>query len=194
MRRLFRSAVMRRPKRGVNNLFCSFGCERVELFTQSFGCFPLSLLLQSIIFWEDLKNLRRDEITHTKKKTTILHIRSACWLQELFSVRGLCLVLISKGDVTYSCYPKVFFHNNTFGYTVDDDPADRSWRVHMESNIVIHITSLPCLPDLSYDSATAVSRYWPIRIMLRGAKMLITFSCVALSVNMEGTDTRIVES
>ena len=100
--------------------------------------------------------------------------------------------------MTYSCYPKVFFRNNTFGYTVDDDPADRSWRVHMESNIVIDINSLPCLPDLSYDyescSAAAVSRYWPIRIMLRGAKMLMTFSRVALSVNMEGTDTRIVES
>ena len=200
VRRLFRSAVMRRPKRGVNNLFRSFGCERVELFTQSFASFPLSLLLQSIIFGEDLKNLRRDEIVYTKKKTTILHIRSACRLQELFSVRGLCLVLISEGDVTYSCYPKVFFRNNTFGYTVDDDPADRSWRVHMESNIVIDINSLPCLPDLSYDygscasSATAVSDYWPIRIMLRGAKMLMTFSCVALSVNMEGTDTRTVEN
>ena len=55
--RLFRTAVMRRPKRGVNNLFRSFGCESVELFTQSFGVFPLSLLLQSIIFGEILKNL-----------------------------------------------------------------------------------------------------------------------------------------
>ena len=150
--------------------------------------------------WGRLKNLRHNEIVYRKKKTTVVHIRSSCRLRELFSVQGLCLVVISEGDVTYSCYPKVFFHNNTYRYTVDDDPVDWSWRVHLESNRVIDINSLPCLSDLSYDygsfasSANAVSDYWPIRIMLRGAKMFMTFSRVALSVNMEGTDTRIVES
>ena len=115
-------------------------------------------------------------------------------------MQGLCLVVMSEGDVTYSCYPKVFFCNNTYWYTVNDDPADRSWRVHLESNRVIDINSLPCLSDLSYDygscasSATRVTDYWPIRIMLRGAKMFMTFSRVAFSVNMEGTNTRIVES
>ena len=200
VRRLFRSAVMRRPKRGVKTLCRSFGIECVELFTQLFGVFPFSLLLWSIVFGKDLKNLQHDEIVYKKKKRTVVHIRSSCRDRELFSVQGLCLIVILEGDVTYSCYPKVLFRNNTYRYMVNDDLADLSWRVHLESNRVIDINSLPCLSDLSYgygscaSSATALSDYWSIRIMLQGAKMFMTFSCAALSVNMESTDTRIVES
>ena len=42
---LFLSAIMRCPKRRVNSLFRLFGCDCVELFTQLFGVFHLSLLL-----------------------------------------------------------------------------------------------------------------------------------------------------
>ena len=134
---------------------------------------------------------------YRRKKTVVLHIRSACWLQDLFTVEDLCLVRISEGGLVYSLYPKVFFQNNTFGYTkADDDPAGQIWRVHISSNLVVDVNRIPRRCDMSYEypSKSQISNYWPIRIMLRGSKMSITCSRVALSVNSEGTDARIVMS
>ena len=66
---------------------------------------------------------------------------------------------------------------------VDDEPSGRTWQVHTSKQKVIAIPELRCLPSLEYDvlNSNTVDEYWPIRIMVRGQKVLITFSRVAFS-------------
>ena len=192
----FRSALLRAPSKGSNSCVRSFGPERFIFRTQSFRSFSISLLLQEMIFGEGLRRLKKSEVVYKRKKTAVVHIRTAKRLQDLFSVRGICPVLIKERDLIYSMNPKVFFKNNTVGFVVDDDPARRRWRVKTAANLVIEINSIPCLPtDLSYRySGSEISEYWPIRIQLQGTKMAMTFSRVVCSVNNEGTDSRIIQS
>mmetsp|Transcript_5936 Transcript_5936/g.12420 ORF Transcript_5936/g.12420 Transcript_5936/m.12420 type:complete len:350 (-) Transcript_5936:251-1300(-) len=108
VRRIFRNVLICAPKREVSLCVQSFGTKRVHISTQSFRTFSLSLLLQQTIFGPDLKKLREDEIVYRRKKTVVLHIRSACRLQDLFTVEDLCMVRILEGDLVYSLYPKLF--------------------------------------------------------------------------------------
>ena len=155
----------------------------------------MSLLLQDIIFGEGLRNLQKSEIVYKRKKTAVVHIQTARRLQELFSVRGICPVLIQEKDRIYSMNPKVFLRDNTFGFVVNDDPAGRRWIVNTSENLVIAINKIPCLPcDSSYNySNSEITEYWPIRIKIQGTKMAMTYSRVVCSVNSDGKDSRIIQ-
>ena len=61
----------------------------------------------------------------------------------------------------------------------DRIPA-RNWLVHTSEKTVITIQELRCLPNLEYDveNSNTVDEYWPIRIMVRGQKVFMTFSRV----------------
>ena len=92
----------------------------------------------------------------------------------------------------YTCAPKVFF-THSYGYvveTVDDETSERTWRVHTSEQEVIAIPELRCLPNLEYNvlNSNTVDEYWPIRIMVRGQKVLMTFSRVAFS--KKGSETK----
>ena len=150
--------------------------------TQTFRSFQMSLLLQFLIFDQHLSYLRQDEIIKRTKKTVVIHVRSCERIKNLFTVEGLCLLHVVDGGVHYTCAPKVFF-TRSFGYTVDDETSDRSWWVHTNLQEVIDIPELHCLPNLEYDveNSVNVQKYWPIRIMIRGQKVLMTFSRAAFS-------------
>ena len=77
----FRSALLRAPSKGSNSCVRSFGPERVIFRTQSFRTFSISLLLQEIIFGEDLCKLIDSEIVYKRKNTVVLHITLAKQLQ-----------------------------------------------------------------------------------------------------------------
>ena len=71
----------------------------------------------------------------------------------------------------------------SFGYTVNDETLARTWRIHTNLQEVITIPELRCLPTLEYnvDNSNTVDEYWPIRIMIRGINVFMTFSHVAFS-------------
>ena len=68
----------------------------------------------------------------------------------------------------------------------------RSWRIHTNLQELINIPELHRLPNLEYDveNSNTVDEYWPIRIMIRGQKVFMTFSRVAFSVG-EGSEAKL---
>lgn len=193
LQRIFRSAILRQPKRDVSEHIRMFATERVQMATQTFRSFQMSLLLQLIIFGPNLSYLKADEIITRTKKNAVIHIHSCERIKNLFTVEDLCLLRVVQGGVHYTCAPKVFFAHS-FGFvTVDDDTSERrSWRIHTNLQELINIPELHCLPNSEYDveSSNTVDEYWPIRIMIRGQKVFMTFSRVAFSVG-EGSETKL---
>ena len=188
---IFRSAILRQPKRDVSEHIRMFATERVQMATQTFRSFQMSLLLQLIIFGPNLSYLKADEIITRTKKTAVIHIHSCERIKNLFTVEDLCLLCVVQGGVHYTCAPKVFFAHS-FGFVVDDDTSERSWRIHTNLQELINIPELHRLPNLEYDveNSNTVDEYWPIRIMIRGQKVFMTFSRVAFSVG-EGSEAKL---
>ena len=75
-----------------------------------------------------------------------------------------------------------------------DDTCGGTWRVHTSEQEVIAIPELRCLPSLEYDvlNSNTVDEYWPIRIMVRGQKVLMTFSRVTFS--KKASETKILKN
>ena len=190
LQRIFRSAILWQPKRDASKYALLFSTERVEMVTQTFCCFQISLLMQHYIFGPNFSYLQEDEIVSRTKKTVLIHIRSCERIKNLFTVKGLSLVRVVEGGVHYTCAPKVFFAHS-FGFVVRDEISARSWRIHTNLQEVIDIPELHCLPNLEYDveNINTVDKYWPIRIMIRGQKVFMTFSRVAFS--REGSETKL---
>ena len=140
--------------------------------------------------------MKNTKIVYKRKKIAILHITTARRLQDLFSVRSICPVLMEEPDLIYSMNQEVFLTDETYGFLVDDDLAGRGWSINTFENIVIAINKIPCHPpDLSYIySESEIKDFWPIRIRLQGMKMAMTYSRVVCSVNSEGKDSRIIQS
>lgn len=125
-----------------------------------------------------------------------MHVRSCKRIKELFTVKGLCLLYVLEGGVEYTCAPKVFF-TRPYGYVVNqigDDTSGRTWRVHTSEQEVIAIPELRCLPNLEYDvlNNNTVDEYWPIRVMVRDQKVLMTFLRVAFS--KERSETKFLKN
>ena len=94
--RVLRSSLKRAPSKGSGILVRTFGPEKILFRTQSFRACTMSLLLQDIIFGEGLRNLQESEIVYKRKKTAVVHIQTARRLQDVFSVWGICPVLIQE--------------------------------------------------------------------------------------------------
>ena len=106
---IFWSVLKCVPKREVSSFVPSFGPKRFVIHTYLFCNIPMSLLLQQTIIGENLFKLRTFEIIHKRNKTVVLHITTAKRLQDLFSVQGICPVVLKEQDLIYSINPKVFF-------------------------------------------------------------------------------------
>ena len=59
-------------------------------------------------------------------------------MAKLFTVRSFCLSVLLDGGDQYSIHLK-FLTMDTFGYTVNDDPAGQTWRTHMENDSFVEI-------------------------------------------------------
>ena len=82
--RIFRSVLNCAPKKEVSSFLCSFGSKRFIMYTQLFCTIPMSLLLQQIMFGENLSKLKTSGIVYKQKKTAVLHITTEKRLQDVF--------------------------------------------------------------------------------------------------------------
>ena len=183
LRGLLRSVIRRKPRREVSLLFKKFGPEKFQLRTQSFCSLNISLLFLAVLFGNDFKKMRINEVVYRTKITIILHIHSIARFKEIFTVRDTPLSVVEDDGIEYSVSPKVFFRD-AYGFSVDDDPTGRI-RALTSDNLIIdsnHIFS--CLSQLSYSfpKESDIIDYWPIRLKIQRTRVQMTFSRVAFSV------------
>ena len=105
---IFRSAILRQPKRDVSEHIRMFATERVQMATQTFRSFQMSLLLQLLIFGPNLSYLKADEIiTRTKKPPSYISILASGSRTCLLSKTCVCFVLF-RGACIIPVRPRCF--------------------------------------------------------------------------------------
>ena len=86
LRKMFKNAIERPSKRTITDpIFYKFGSERVELRSQTYKKFDMTLLLRNYLFGEDFCKVRNEVIKQTKN-TTLLHFASMNRMIEVFTV------------------------------------------------------------------------------------------------------------
>ena len=89
LRKVFKEAIERAPaKNGLipqSNLIYTFGSERVEMKSQTYKTFSITLLLKYYLFGEDFDKVR-NEVRKQTKNITLLHFLSMQRMQEIFTV------------------------------------------------------------------------------------------------------------
>ena len=146
LQRSFTAALQRRRlPREVSQSTVSFFSTKVYVQFQYLLRAPISLLLQKTIFGVNFKKLTPVEIIKRTKKTIVIHISLARRLQELFDIRGTCMVTSLYNQALYLACPQVFY-KDTFRYVVDDAPARQKLRVHQVDNQVLDVSSYELCP------------------------------------------------
>lgn len=86
LRKMFKNAIERPSKRTITDpIFYKYGSERVELKTQTYKKFDMTLLLRNYLFGEDFCKVRNEVIKETKN-TTLLHFAYMNRIIEIFTV------------------------------------------------------------------------------------------------------------
>ena len=170
---LFRSAIVRKPRRGESLRRYTFGDEEVVLGNQCYRAFHINLLVRLSLFGDNFDGLKKWEIVKTTKRVAVIHIASYNRMCQVFGIAGMSAVKFPKGNLMYTCAGKVSLYSKRssrtmIGYVIGETKVKLTVRCSNEQDIVM---KKPRLENGVYvfdgcsnkEKDVFIVEYWPIR-------------------------------
>ena len=180
--KVFKEAISRAPPAEERKLKYVFGKEVVELNTQTYKKFTMTLLLNSYLFGENYSKVRNEVCYESKtKNVTVLHIASQKRMQEIFTIeeQTASAFLYEKGSFAAirTCCGKVQIVDGlgkkNIGFILEERRT--FWKIKLKTtNDIIHLKKLTYnseegryeLNNFCDHNGRHITKYWPIRMYL----------------------------